>query len=166
MDFVPNLRTSRITPFASVPVATKGDANVTLYDAQFIQEKHLLIVSGDPGVLIYKWSDIQHYISQNGNPETLTVKIDPITSFQPHHSPSEIIEINSTSYDTNDGILYAASGDGFGCYQWDLESEQLLGTFGGGRNGHTDYLHVVKVVDSGVITGGEDGKMVGFVLSY
>lgn len=56
--------------------------------------------------------------------------------------------------------MYAASGDGFGCYQWDLETEQLLGTFGRGKGHHSDYLHVVKVVDGGVITGGEDGKMV------
>ena len=92
--------------------------------------------------------------------------IQPICTFHPHRSPIETIEINSTSYDQTHNILYAAAGDGFGCYQWDLETMQLLGTFGGANVGtrcDSDYLHVVKVIQDGeVITGGEDGKMVGF----
>ena len=169
MDFDSHILLMQLTTLiASIPVAPKGHTNNTLYDIQFIPERQLLIVSGDPGVLIYKWSDIQQHISQNNNGHsgTLTVKLDPITSFHPHPSPSDIIEINSTSYDMDNGVLYAASGDGFGCYQWDLERQQLLGTFGGGsRDGHTDYLHVVKIVDGGVITGGEDGKMVSFCVN-
>lgn len=117
------------------------------------------MVSGDPGVFVYKWSDFQSAIQQQQS-LTQTVDIRPAVTFHPHSSPCETIEINSTSYDVDSNILYAASGDGFGCYQWDLETEQLLGTFGRGKTGHADYLHVVKVVGGVVMTGGEDGKLV------
>ena len=111
--------------------------------------------------MVYKWSDFQQSIQQIQDNESTpsTVDIRPITLFHPHPSPLETIEINCTSYDPRHNILYAAAGDGFGCYQWDVSSQMLLGTFGG-RGVHSDYLHVVKVVDDRVITGGEDGKMV------
>ncbi|KAL7467062.1 hypothetical protein ACHAXS_007340, partial [Conticribra weissflogii] len=108
-----------------------------------------------------------------------SVAISPVTKFRPHPSPGlsfgEAIEINSTSYSRKDDVLYGAAGDAFGCYQWDLETEKLLGTFGGMsgfnrgivRAGHTDYLHSVRVGEESagagsncVITGGEDGNLV------
>jgi hypothetical protein len=150
-----------------------------LYDVQFVQNSNsekLLIVSGDPGVIIYKWSDFgraiqaikdQHTTDFESLPnETPIIDITPITSFHPHPFPAENIEINSTSYDSINNLLYGAAGDGFGCYQWDLDTQKLLGTFGGsvggrGMNkGHADYLHVVKTLSDGVvITGGEDGNL-------
>ena len=197
--------------------------NNVLYDLQFIQAdngNHLLVVSGDPGILIYKWSDIEAAISavlddtadddddddvttatnnnkkpmmmcQDPKPNTTTNLIEniiPITTFTPHPSTaggggggsSESIEINSTSYNSSNNLLYGAAGGFFGCYTWDLSSEKLLGTFGragggssgngrGGRGGggHHDYLHVVKSLPETstigsktyVITGGEDGNM-------
>lgn len=130
--------------------------NHSFYDIQFIPDKELLIVYGDPGILLYKWSDIQRALQSSQS------DIQPIATFHPHPSPCrEAIEINSTSYDAQNNVLYAASGDGFGCYQWDLETERLLGTFGRSNRGeHVDYLHTVRVVGEHVITGGEDGKMV------
>lgn len=152
--------------YKSVECTPSKTRNV-LYDVQFIKEKDLLIISGDPGILIYRWSDFQQSILEDQHSQqTVANNIQPICTFHPHPSPMETIEINSTSYDQTNNILYAAAGDGFGCYQWDLETMRLLGTFAGSNVGprcHSDYLHVVKVIkDRDVITGGEDGKMVGF----
>lgn len=143
------------------------------------------MVSGDPGVVIYKWSDFERAIrqiedtshnSEEDRPRSPPiVDIRPLTRFLPHPSPAETIEINSTAYDGFQNLLYGAAGDGFGCYQWDLGSETLLGTFGGyggGRieanRGHGDYLHVVKTVaegsSGGVMTGAEDGTMVSLLV--
>ena len=134
-----------------------------MYDIQVIQNNNteLLVLSGDIGSYIYKWSDVEECIPSEGIITTPnTVHIQPITIFHPHPSPSDIIEINSTSYDSKANVLYGAAGDAFGCYQWDLETETLLGTFGGRRGGAPqDYLHVVKVTENGVLTGGEDGTM-------
>jgi hypothetical protein len=161
-----------------------------LYDLQFIEMNngdHLLVASGDPGILIYKWSHFEEAMStilqtkpKCQDPSSAVQScnnITPITTFHPHPSPSahfgESIEINCTSYNKSDNVLYGAAGDLFGCYQWDLATEQLLGTFGGSsrldRNiGHTEYLHVVKSISDTdgsipgsqcVITGGEDGRM-------
>ncbi|KAL7522458.1 hypothetical protein ACHAWX_007147 [Stephanocyclus meneghinianus] len=170
------------------PPSTRNTRHIpnsrVLYDVQFLPNTYsshsLLVVSGDPGVVIYKWSDFERAIrqiedtshnSEEDRPRSPPiVDIRPLTRFLPHPSPAETIEINSTAYDGFQNLLYGAAGDGFGCYQWDLESETLLGTFGGygvGRieanRGHGDYLHVVKTVaegsSGGVMTGAEDGTM-------
>lgn len=184
------------TPSRSVRVVGEtGSNNQILYDLQFIQTSngHLLVVSGNPGILIYKWRDFEAAIDAREGGDTLSkkpkcqdplriessshhplfVELQPIATFQPHPSPvsfGESVEINCTSYSKSDGILFGAAGDMFGCYQWDLATEKLLGTFGcasrfdGG--GHQDYLHVVKTIPEteGVgshylLTGGEDGNM-------
>mmetsp|Transcript_30104 Transcript_30104/g.62041 ORF Transcript_30104/g.62041 Transcript_30104/m.62041 type:complete len:328 (-) Transcript_30104:2466-3449(-) len=209
------MNTNRATdPLFCVQVIPSGEAtgkSKCLYDLQFIEMSngdHLLLVSGDPGVLVYKWADFLAEVENvvDGDKKGLAqsswthhnkkqkqicdsasvgiqskslgvplVAISPVTTFCPHPSPvlsfGEAIEINSTSYSRQDRILYGAAGDAFGCYQWDLETEKLLGSFGGMSgfwgDGHRDYLHSVKVVEESagagsncVITGGEDGKMV------
>eukprot|EP00970_Alexandrium_tamarense_P016329 scaffold6361_cov193-Alexandrium_tamarense.AAC.5 len=155
-----------------------SDTN-TLYDVKFIHpssNETMLVVSGDPGVLVYRWADFEAAISEAldkklSSATATTVEIKPITTFEPHPSPvtalGETIEINATSYDKSDNLLYAAAGDSFGCYQWDLTTERLMGTFGGYNRfgtGHRDYLHDVKCISEigskYVITGGEDGQMV------
>lgn len=179
-------------PVLTVPVngGNNGSNSTVLYDLQFIELSngdHLLVASGDPGILIYKWSHFEERMpfgsptkppcqdpcSKDQSPNQIT----PITTFHPYPSPSiqcgESVEINCTSYNKSDNILYGAAGDLFGCYQWDLATEQLLGTFGGSSRlghgiGHTDYLHVVKSISGTdgalpgsqcVITGGEDGRV-------
>ncbi len=226
-SFIPFVRTLNITPgrcctsiadssFDSVPVLLSHEAtekSECLYYLQFVEtgnRDYLLLVSGDPGVLVYKWSDFLAAIENVINDEKVgkthsnwslhpkkkicksrsvgikgeslgvpSVAISPVTKFRPHPSPGlsfgEAIEINSTSYSRKDDVLYGAAGDAFGCYQWDLETEKLLGTFGGMsgfnrgivRAGHTDYLHSVRVGEESagagsncVITGGEDGNLV------
>eukprot|EP00804_Cyclotella_cryptica_P025659 CCRYP_002878-RA/>CCRYP_002878-RA protein AED:0.20 eAED:0.20 QI:44/1/1/1/1/0.66/3/4316/292 len=136
---------------SSLTTTTTNNNNTILYDVQFLQNTNtshsplLLAVSGDPGILLYKWSDFERAISQveqqqNDHPSSTDstkvrptiMEIPPLTCFRPHPSPTiESIEMNSTSLDGFHNWLYGAAGDGFGCYQWDLESERLLGTFGG-----------------------------------
>ena len=159
-----------------------------LYDLQFIELNdgdHLLVASGEPGILVYKWSHFEAAISaimdrdENAAasskpkcqdpsvtaaiyPPTITGTIHPVATFMPHPSPvihfGEPVEINSTSYNKADNVIVGAAGDMFGCYQWDVATEQLLGTFAGvssfnhGRWGHKDYLHVVKTLPG---TGGD-----------
>jgi hypothetical protein len=192
--------------FYSVSV-TGGKGNISsdcnlLYDLQFIEINngdHLLVASGEPGILMYKWSHFEAAISAGmdrendaaasskpkcQDPSFTTIHppatfgtISPVATFKPHPSPvisfGEPVEINSTSYNKADDIIVGAAGDMFGCYQWDVATEQLLGTFAGvsrsdyGRCGHKDYLHVVKTLSgtgggsSHYVTGGEDGN-IGF----
>ncbi|KAL7530262.1 hypothetical protein ACHAWF_003306 [Thalassiosira exigua] len=184
-------------PLFVVRVGGEGRSHLVLYDLKFIRTNNedLLVVSGDPGVLLYKWRDFEAVIDARDGRDCTTaakpkcqdpqnkkqssrqgpfVEIDPVATFQPHPSPAasfgEPIEINSTSFIEQDGTLFGAAGDVFGCYRWDLATETLLGTFGGASRydggGHRDYLHVVKALPeeaSGgsrvVVTGGEDGNM-------
>ncbi len=159
-------------PCLQVEAVLASSSYNALYDVKFIESSGeiLLIVAGDPGILVYKWSAFLDAIddqSNENNSEGNVVVVEPITKFKPHPSPeSEPVEINATSYNAIDGILYAAAGDAFGCYQWDLRSEKLVGTFGGAgqrkNNGHADYLHdVLSIPDKNnlIITGGEDGNI-------
>ena len=137
-------------------------ADKVLYDVQFIERSGdtLLVVSGDPGILLYKWSaflDAMDNLSGGNN-----IILEPMSKFKPHPSPSdalgEPIEINSTSYNAFDNALYGVAGDSFGCYQWDLESGKLVGTFGG--SGKNNYLHdVMSISNNLVLTAGEDGAI-------
>ncbi|KAK1747564.1 putative THO complex subunit 6 [Skeletonema marinoi] len=142
-------------------------ADKVLYDVQFIESSGdtLLVVSGDPGILLYKWSAFLNAMDNliDGN-----VVLEPIAKFKPHPSPSdafgEPVEINCTSYSAVDNMLYGGAGDAFGCYQWDLRSEKLVGTFGGAGNNRCsgDYLHDVLSIPNNnhlVLTAGEDGAI-------
>ena len=167
----------------SVPVcSSESKPSSVLYDLQFVETsngEHLLVVSGEPGVLIYSWAHFEAAIEtiidgsngisphkkpkcQDPIPPKSPNEITPITTFQAHPSPGGAVEINSASYDKSNNILFGAAGDAFGCYQWDMTTEQLVGTF---RGGHRDYLHVVKTIPSVdgssryVLTGGEDGNL-------
>jgi len=163
-----------------------------LYNLKIIslQNQPYLLVCGEHGISLYKWQDTVSYVRPNYT-QTISLKAD--MEYKPHLlvSPFDVslsscyshAEINSMDYDDTSSTLYGASGDALGCYKWDLESGELLGTFGrscgggggggGGRynqkrlvKGHHGYLHCVKVVPSvmsgganTVLTGGEDGKM-------
>jgi len=133
-----------------------------------------VIASGDIGVVIYRWSDFLEKMREEEGihcsddeeagkgfsySDTRVVCIEQVAFFKAHPSATERqgVEINSISVDDNNGQLFAAAGDLFGCYRWDVSTGSLLGTM----SHHTDYLHAVHVVNSGkqVLTGGEDGKM-------
>jgi len=182
-------------PILVVDVGGEGiSKDRTLYNLQFIRKSdgdHFLVASGDPGALIYRWRDFEAAIGAvrecdddaGGKPKCQDpqgsgksahcpfTEPRPIATFRPHPSPlGESVEINCTSYCEANGILYGAAGDAFGCYQWDLATERLVGTFGGASRfdggGHQEYLHVVKTIPACegigsryVVTGGEDGNM-------
>jgi WD40 repeat protein len=147
--------------------ASVYSSSTVFYDIKFIEISGdiLLVASGDPGILVYKWSAFLRAMDEHIDGNLI---LDPITTFKPSPSPSseftEPVEINSTSYNAVDGLLYGAAGDAFGCYQWDLRSEKLVGTFGRAWNGHSDYLHDVLSIPTKnnlVLTCGEDG-FIGF----
>jgi hypothetical protein len=114
----------------------------------------MLAVCGDEGVLIYSWRDI----SDLKNDSATVLK--PVQHLKPYKSPN-VVEINDFDYD-EDNHLYGASGDAFGCYKWDLESEKILKTYPSKNGG---YLHTLKVLPSSssdashstLLFGGEDG---------
>ena len=137
-------------------------ADKVLYDVQFIdcKRENLLVVSGDPGTLIYKWSAFLSAIDSQEQFTNGNVFLEPITNFIPHPSPSGPVEFNCASYSAVDGMLYAGAGDAFGCYKFDLGTEKLVGTFG--RGSHSDYLHDVMSLPNHnklVLTAGEDGAI-------
>ena len=156
-----SIGSSSTEPIIRVQAST---ADEVLYDVQFIERSGdtLLVVSGDPGILLYKWSAFLNAMDNlsDGN----NIMLEAIAKFKPHPSPSdalgEPIEINSTSYSAFDNALYGVAGDSFGCYQWDLESGKLVGTFGG--SGKNNYLHDVMSIpnyNNLVLTAGEDGAI-------
>eukprot|EP00592_Proboscia_alata_P021865 CAMPEP_0194425394 /NCGR_PEP_ID=MMETSP0176-20130528/24733_1 /TAXON_ID=216777 /ORGANISM="Proboscia alata, Strain PI-D3" /LENGTH=466 /DNA_ID=CAMNT_0039235739 /DNA_START=163 /DNA_END=1566 /DNA_ORIENTATION=- len=164
-----------------VPGITSQTKSRTLYDIKFVRlsnDNHHLIVSGDVGIIVYRWSDFLNHLSTEQT-TTKMITIEPVATFHPHPSVSEQswssveaaggskhgtghAEINSAEIDTELNVLYGASGDLFGCYQWDLETQKLLTTLP-----CSDYLHTVRTVPSTnggcgnhtVLTGGEDGKL-------
>jgi len=94
------------------------------------------------------------------------VNLNPLLQLKPHPSILERngVEINDTSIDNTNRWIYAAAGDLFGCYQWDLETGQLRQTLSGGlrHQSHSDFLHSVCAIGQGgtmVLTGGEDGNL-------
>ena len=48
-------------------------------------------------------------------------------------------------------FLYGASGDSFGCYKWDTETETLLKTYSSPKGG---YLHTLNVLPESTTAGG------------
>jgi hypothetical protein len=57
--------------------------------------------------------------------------------------------------DVRGNILYAAAGDGFGCYKWDMATQQLVATYSTKRNGQ-GYAVRARFDDT-VLVGGSDG---------
>ena len=131
----------------------------------------------------------QHSATTSAKASTiLIIEMKPHATLKPYPNPynantqnnksNSSVEMNSTSYDKINNYLYGAAGDVFGCYQYDLGTSQLIRTLNhchsanvsadsnNSSNNQLDYLHVVKVVDTGkVATAGESGAMVCFLIS-
>lgn len=131
-----------------------------LYYVDFLLRdgKELLVAAGDEGVVVFSWQSVLDCAARGKHDESPT----RLANYKPHTS-HEIVEVNG--FDTDqDGHIYGAAGDAFGCYKWDMETEKVLKTYPSAQRG---YLHTVKVPPStsgpghvNVLIGGEDGIMV------
>jgi hypothetical protein len=185
------------------PVFSFKVCNGILYDVQFVHSSSvvstsasasvhssLLIACGECGVFVYDWKEIQAYITDRGtggdatvtkNTATTPAKLKPISTMHPYPISSLIpTEVNRISYDKVTGYLYGACGDSFGGTIWDINTNSLLGTLGGGalgvdcqrgqkqqlHNQQSNYLLTIKIADSKidasnhlVLTGGDNGQI-------
>lgn len=123
-----------------------------LYSIAFLNHSSSLIlgVCGDEGIKLFSWSDIENLID---NP---TAEVSPLSHYRPHASQS-VAEINDFAMDEN-SFLYGASGDSFGCYKWDTETETLLKTYSTPTRG---YLHTLKVLPASTTPGGHSVLLMG-----
>jgi hypothetical protein len=128
--------------------ASKG----VLYSIGFLHQPISLIlgVCGDDGILLFSWSDIKSLVDDP------SFEVTPLSQYRPHKSKT-VVEINDFVLD-EDLCLYGASGDAFGCYKWDTESETLLKTFESPKGG---YLHTVQTLPSSTTPGGHSLLLIG-----
>jgi hypothetical protein len=144
------------------PVLRRRVSNGVLYSIQVQRhsdDRILLVTAGEDGVLIFDWNKdiIGRLEEQHSNSNTV---LAPMANFRPWPSALEDrIEINDVQLCGSH--LFGAAGDAFGCYKWNLETQQLLTTY---RSPGHGYMHSVEVVpnNSGgpsnlLLTGGEDG---------
>ena len=134
------------------PVAKLQASTGVLYSIAFLNHSSSLIlgVCGDEGIKLYSWSDIENLID---NP---SAEVSSLSHFRPHTSQS-VAEINDFAMDEN-LFLYGASGDSFGCYKWDTETETLLKTYSSPARG---YLHTLKVLPASTTPGGHSVLLMG-----
>jgi hypothetical protein len=127
--------------------ASKG----VLYSIGFLHRSTSLFlgVSGDEGVQLFLWSDIESLMDDPKTEATVT----PLSQYR----PQSVVEINDFTSDEN-LFLYGASGDSFGCYKWDIESEKLLKTYESPKRG---YLHTLKVMPASTTAGGHSVLLMG-----
>jgi len=136
-----------------------------------VQDKSLLIVSGDEGVSVFDWDkDIWKAHLQSASPKTSTktMSLNPLSTFQPHPSPLEAkgIEVNEIELvqQGSKSYLFGAAGDSFGAYKWDLSTKRLVANYATTCGG---YLHAIRLLPSDdgsdakqtLLTGGEGGKL-------
>eukprot|EP01127_Copromyxa_protea_P004519 TRINITY_DN14376_c0_g1_i1.p1 TRINITY_DN14376_c0_g1~~TRINITY_DN14376_c0_g1_i1.p1 ORF type:complete len:355 (+),score=65.51 TRINITY_DN14376_c0_g1_i1:78-1142(+) len=118
-----------------------------------------LLSGGDDCINIWNWDSL--VISEFQLPITPTASLSPplpqngnfgfgVGAF--NYPP----EINALSVDVKNNIVYAAVGDSK-AYAWELNSGTCVGVF----EGHTEYLHTIKVdpANSRLYTGSEDATV-------
>ena len=160
-----------------------------LYSIRILNKnnKELLVVSGDDGVLVLDWTaEIQRWQEPppqpalqdpQAKPPSLLCRLKPYPS--PWESQIEVNQVCAPADDRQDEVLYGAVGDAFGCYKWNLETQQVVKTYtpsvstslGVRRtNSGGGYLHTMQLVPSlnesssspssqWLLTGGEDGVL-------
>jgi hypothetical protein len=131
-------------PIVRLPVAShhQHHHHRALYQLRVVprgNDKTWIVVSGDDGVHIIDWeteivprlqeasSSTFHYSTRPGT--TLLPKKDlvqPCMTFRPHPS---IIPTEINDFVVTQNALYAAAGDAFGCYKFDLETQTLVTTY-------------------------------------
>jgi len=123
-----------------------------LYSVDFIttsQQRTLLVVSGDNGVLGYDWQQWLELLEGGRN-----MPPEAVLHCKPHRSLSTV-EINDFSVSNNH--IFGAAGDANG-YKWDMETQQILAAYPSAKRG---YLHTIQCMpnDNTVLMGGEDGVL-------
>ena len=118
-----------------------------------------LVVSGDEGVLILDWqADILPLIEQQQQQPATTVQRAGKPKAHLKAFPSALeqrVEVND--FVIHDNHLFAAAGDSFGCYKFDIETEKVITNYR--EKGNTGYLHTVELLPNTnhLLFGGEDG---------
>lgn len=124
----------------------------TLYAMKLIHHdsKRLLLVAGDGGVFVFDWDEqmaphLPKDPSAPGRRSTpVIIPLTPRHHFPTHPSPYQTsttlpTECNDICY--NESLVYAAAGDAFGGYCWNLETQQLVTTY---RAAGLDQLYTVS----------------------
>jgi WD40 repeat protein len=112
-------------------------------------ENTWLIVGGDGGVWLLDWNDVQDV--RNDSSSFAPPKHH---HFPLHPSPRETaIEVNDTCF--QNGCLFGAAGDDFGCYKWDVTTGKLITTY------PSKFLQTMTLVPNTnlLLTGGEEGVL-------
>mmetsp|Transcript_29335 Transcript_29335/g.43268 ORF Transcript_29335/g.43268 Transcript_29335/m.43268 type:complete len:426 (-) Transcript_29335:1312-2589(-) len=123
--------------------------NGMLYSIKFlhVQKSLLLGVSGDDGILLYSWDDVQ------------ALTIDPSKTPEPKHHfkpPSLHPKMEINDFDIDDDLnIFGASE--VGC-KWNIESGKLSCSYASSKNG---YLHTIKVLPSSTFQGGHSIMLMG-----
>ena len=144
-----------------------------LYSVQIVARETVndfwVVAAGNGGVWLYLWKqDIQPLLLLNGskqnNKSHLPTSLAPRLHFSLHPSAYESeVEVNDTCIH-NGRFLYGAAGDAFGCYKWDLLSEQLVTTYGQQQPASSrqrGYLQAVQIVPQSnlLLAGGHEGVL-------
>lgn len=103
----------------------------------------LLVVAGEEGVLLYAWNQlVKGILDRRGH-----LRTHPASPYRRFSEVNDFVIV--------DHQLYAAVGDAFGCYKWDLNTQQLLATYpveGG-------VLTMAVASNSTILLGGSNGVL-------
>ena len=146
----------------------------TLYSLEIVKQnqQYWIIAAGDGGVYLYDWEkDIvpmmnSTSLSRGSSTQNRQEECKPRSRLQLYPSAYERhIEVNDTCWH-KDGFVYGAAGDAFGCYKWNVETEQIVTTYRQRQHSKNHcnsetYLQAVEQVPGTnlILTGGEEGML-------
>ncbi|GMI24473.1 hypothetical protein TrCOL_g614 [Triparma columacea] len=164
-------------PVPTSSTSTTATSNITVYDLHITSSTPpLLCISGTHGITIISYASLStSFTTLSPPPPGLSVPTIPnpkvLHTFHPHPSSSESspIEVNCvSSHPSRPSLIYAACGDQFGVYEFDVQASRLVREMGGGGGGVTGggYLHAVCVLgdDGNVVASGGEGGGINFHL--